>query len=280
MENIKNTFIHIGYPKAASTFLEKYYDLHPEINCQRIGIPTNGKDLVINNPDDKNISVLVNEKIADGIVFNDSGELWFKERFNPDSWNDISNTLEFNPLRVASDVHNAYPDVKILIILREQISWLISAYKYFLPRLPVGRRSFTDFCSTPRGIIFLRNAHYDLTVNAYNHVFGINSVKVLRFEELKKNPGSFTEKLCQFLEVQYLPSQKEEENKGSSMNVTLLRSKFGWLDQLPASCKKAGRDLINRMPQIRHQVLSDNERRLLSAQYMESNRKLKMLINK
>ena len=77
-----------------------------------------------------------------------------------------------DPDEAASRLHAAYPNAKVLMVIREQAEWLNSAYKYSINELPAGQRSFADYCETPYGNVLLQAGHYDETIRAYIDIFG------------------------------------------------------------------------------------------------------------
>jgi hypothetical protein len=110
---------------------------------------------------------------------------------------------------------------KILLLIREQADWLQSVYKYVMSQLPGNRRSFTEYCATPSGIVLLQAGLFDQTIRAYVDVFGSGRVCVLRFENIVAAPRRFATELCAFIGVseRSIPQTRENETHSQIARV-------------------------------------------------------------
>jgi len=273
--------VHIGFPKAASTFLQGFFDDHDEVDFCHVNLKALGSDgtvcedfgSVTNNRNLK-VRLISNEKIAEAIIVTGEIRVWNKNRFTPGAWKTVEPHIRFDPAETARRVKSGFRADKIIIVLREQSSWLTSAYKFFLPRIPSNRRSFKDFLQTPRGILYGKMAQYHETVDAYVDVFGAENVCVLSFEDLVENRSFFEETVCDFLAISPVPMPLHVANKGSSDAVASLRAGFPILDRMPPILKRYGKTLINALPSISSPILDERQTLKIKDQFALSNKKL------
>lgn len=62
---VRSPVVYIGYPKAASTYMESYFSAHPDVQVvhtrvPNFDVPTGALDI----PDDGAVRVCINEQIA------------------------------------------------------------------------------------------------------------------------------------------------------------------------------------------------------------------------
>lgn len=171
----KIKFIHIGFPKCGSTFLQaEVFDRIKGINAITVG----GKNCVfpwffpyITNCRDPYYD---QEKVNKGLT-----EI-------PQDINGISNEgfTSFNsPSIVAERLKNTFgKDVKILIVLRNQKSILLSHY---LHDIKIGYAlNFNRWLQKLKKSYRYDFFKFSYTIETYNKVFGKKNVKVVLFEEL------------------------------------------------------------------------------------------------
>ena len=131
----------------------------------------------------------------------------------PGAWDRVKNDIIVDPAEAASRLHKVHSQAKILILIREQSDWLQSVYKYVMSQLPWNCRTFSDYCTTPSGIVLLHAGHFDRTISAYIDLFGSKRIRVLRFEDIAAAPNRFVSELCSFVGIseQPLPGRRENE---------------------------------------------------------------------
>jgi len=121
--------------------------------------------------------------------------------------------------RNAQRLKEVFGDVKIIYVIREQISMLGSIYSQYLKM--GGTRSFNDWFLDPiecKGII--ERLKYDKNIAMYQEVFGKENIKVLLFEELRANKNSFLTKLYSFIGCQDTSFQPIESKKEVNTSLT------------------------------------------------------------
>lgn len=276
--------VYVGYPKAASTFIEYYLAAHGDVTVDRDALrPLYGASMNAfeRGPQLANrgrIHVSINEKVAESVIFVGDHPRWRQEMFTPGAWEIVRPHIRIDPHEAATRMKNAYPGAKALLVIREQTDWLHSAYRYFLPRMPAGRRSFADFCATPRGIVYLEAGHYDITIAAYADAFGAGNLKVLRFEDLVRTPEQFASDLAKFIGLDGRPLPKAKANEGSTVRAAMIRKKFPIVDALPPGVRRFGGKLVSLLPGKTRTLLTAAEVQLLKSAYVLSNERTKNLI--
>ena len=280
----QSSVLHIGYPKAASTFLQQYLDAHPEVSLQIVGIAPMVDLVAPHSPPSiladgsPSVRVYSNEKIAESLIITGNRCVWRKHRFTPGAWDIVDPHVSISPLETARRFKQWLNPERILILIRNQVEWLQSSYKYFLPRLPPRQRTFADFCATPLGRVYLMAGHVDHLVEAYQTVFGRSSVSVIRVEEFATNPTMAASSLCRFLGVHTQPFPTGKANEGSKNNVAAIHARFPIIERAPAFVRKAGRAVVSRLIADRPTIFSRNEIEQIQARYRESNRRVNALL--
>ena len=224
------------------------------------------------------IHVSVNEKVAESVIYVGDHAAWRREMFKPNGWDLVRPHIRIDSREAAERIKGAYSKAKVLIVIRDQADWLHSAYRYFMPRLQAGRRSFADFCATPRGIVYLQAGHYDVTIAAYIDTFGPDRVKVLRFEDLVRAPERFASDLGAFVGLDAGPLPATKANEGSAVRAAMVRKYFPFVDAMPAGVRKFGGRLISMVPGRTRTLLSESEIQMIRGVYALSNERTAKLI--
>ena len=265
------TIFHIGFPKSASTTLQKQlFDKHSQINF--MGIYPTGN--IGQDSKEKNIEThyLKNNSLQEfhncltnleGIeyhfsdvnkYFEDIQALLSDKKVNIFSNERFSSVLFAHKDRAqkAQNIKQFFPDAKIVIIIRNQIDIIKSQYRDhpFDPRnLYSNQKSVTidewierDFKNYD--ISFLKSIEYYKIVRYYSELFGKEKVGVFLFEELVKDLESFSTKLSKFLNIDEKETLKllnsKHENDGVSQNLNSYRKfKSNISNLVPKSIKNS-----------------------------------------
>jgi len=195
--------IHVGYPKAASTWLQQVLFKNKDAGfLAPWGMRSNGaitqlavKDKFLSESAQRVFHKGLQEAVKSSLVPVLSHE-----------------NMSGNPARnqywgkeVANRIHAIFPEALILIVIREQKSILRSWYKYHIKC--GGKRSLDQFINAKtvmsEGKIFrlLEHFEYDLLIGYYQSIFGLNNVLVLPFELLKISKESFVKKIFGFADL-------------------------------------------------------------------------------
>lgn len=187
--NNPNTLIHIGYPKAASTLLQHYFSIHPnilysgdllshyklsgEIQIPPITHEANQTHLVVS---EEQLSVWQGNLDIVGVKFRDY---------------DIAAQQQ----KTARQLHIRFPEAKILIVTRGFAGAIQSMYSQYVS---VGGILKFEAFEKQFGGILASFYNYSFVVNTYRSVFGSGNVLVLPFEMLKHNPKELMHRINRF----------------------------------------------------------------------------------
>lgn len=277
--------LYIGYPKAASVFIGKFLESHPEVMLEhhRIALlllprstpdhfPSAGK------PRRGQVYVSRHEGFAESLCVTGDLENWHRYKYVPGAWDRVKNDILVDPGEAASRLFKAHPDGKVLMVIREQADWLNSIYKYSINELPGNQRSFSHYCATPYGAVLLQAGHFDRAIQAYVDAFGSDRVCVLRYEDIIEAPARFAARLCAFIGISEQPLPQRRENESHAQIARLLRL-FPIIGRLPRAVKDALKPRAARvLPGARGLLLSPSEVRILRSIYVLSNQNTEKLI--
>lgn len=216
----KAPLIHIGYHKTASTWLQA--NLFNNYGFKRY-FPQSAimQKIVLPNALDFNAGQL--RAYYDSLVDDDYVSVISNERLsgNPHSGG-------YDSKELADRLYASFPEAKVLIVIREQVSAILSSYIQYI-RVG-GPCSIDDYLEpTTRNIPILplfnfEHFNYLRLVHYYHSLFGKDNVLVLPFELFQKSPVDFCSKITSFA---CLPEIKELNNiEISNKRISTLSSIF------------------------------------------------------
>jgi len=284
MDRRKPDLIFIGPYKSGSEYLRAYFDQHPEIvwtrqaqffladaNRMRMseypeGVPAEAE---------KKYFIDMFEGVAIGYIFREAKN-WPVTGFQP--FRPLSDEVLIpDQMAVAARIHAAAPDAKILMCLRNQVDWLRSSYLHHIYFLAPKDRTFSQFLNTLEGKCAMDAGHYDRIVQAYATVFGREQVHVMLIEEVASDEEKTLRRLCDFMELPYVPypAEQKKQNSGKGLlagNAISRLSRLGLSDSRLRGLGRIVRPLIPWLkPFITYDVINTTERRVLGAVYAASN---------
>mgnify|MGYP005842726797 CR=1 FL=1 len=218
--------VHIGYHKTATSWLQNVIFDDPACGYQSIlSFPEIQDLLVLPNALDfdkdyarHEISKHIQSVGQEGMV-----PVITSERLsgNPHSGG-------YDSLELAFRLHATLPHSKVLIVIREQTSMILSSYKQHI-RMG-GRCSLRGYLKQARfaGRIPLfqyKHFEYDRLLGAYLRLFGDSKVLIIPHELLVLNPDAFITKLNEFSESKggENPAASRRSNVGLSMLSTGMK---------------------------------------------------------
>jgi hypothetical protein len=211
---VKQVFIHVGYPKCASTYLQK--TVFPKLgNFSNMAFaPRDEKYYPLRNDFDPAEFLRIVEK---NIINRDAAkehlilscEDWvellaeeFQEVLFEFSGLDRA-AYRFSNEQISRNLKAAYPEAQILFVLRDPVSYVVSRYK-MLYRGAKTSKPITAFLERP-------TEGYDQALQHYRELFGTDRVRVLPFELIRSNPAEFVTQITTWVDPDAQISASEEK---------------------------------------------------------------------
>ncbi len=179
-----NVLLHVGFPKAGSTFLQNWFNEHPEIYFQPKYV-AQGFYNAWKLADD----VQHNEKVWENFVLTcEDLMLWQGRPF----WYGLTGTEQYDyrsfQNRMCETLHGLFPKAKVLMITRGYSTIFSSIYAQYISM--GGTLSCEEMMKTHEEM-FSTFLDYNYAINLYREKFGHENVIVLPYELLKENPLKF-----------------------------------------------------------------------------------------
>lgn len=187
---MNNILLHIGYPKAGSSFLGDWFHKHPDIIFRdfSIGGFYNTHQLMeaaLNKVDDANKIRIVRDM-----------------RFtapNTENFKNI-NEIETAQKNIAYTLHSLFPNAKVLIVTRGYESVIKANYSQYIKE--GGIFSFNKLIEKHKNSKWLPY-NYSYIIDLYSKLFDKKNILILPFEMLKKEPNNFLIKIESFLKINH-----------------------------------------------------------------------------
>lgn len=327
-------FVHIGYPKTGSSFLKSVLVHHPQVICngkfgffnvkeqfdkgtewyfEHFSPENNGGNFnfredhlspfqgidderldELRSTTDVKATVDSTEALSTGFTVETVEDWHSKHRLPDDRAKNVVG--DYNQKKIIERIHQTTPDAKIIVVIREQLSWHRSFYaetvRGRVDRDTGGRRwSFSDYLNSEfPGQYNIKAAKYHDVVRQYQDCFGKENVKLLFFEEFKRNKINFLNNLYTFLGVEsFLPDDTEKKVNRRLQNVNLQLVNF--LDRatggnagkvrklLPESLKSQLLTFFETIvPNQTADVVTESDKSRLRNLYRENNQQLADLV--
>jgi len=267
-------FIHTGYAKAGSTFLQE------RLFAPQTGIQYLGKTRA-DYPD-----WLIRWHYWDDFEFErQRSEL--REKLDSLRRSDRPNLISSEVFSMhgggaAAQAHRIRaiaPDASIILVLRDPIDRMLSYYKHlvqhdglYLPFAECLDWQRTPFVFYKRKPVYLPDYFYDELVALYERLFD-GRVIVLKFEELLTAPGSFCGKLGEFISVPLatealraqLPRRENASVAAEEIARIRLRNATAGLSQLSPDSRQS---IAGHEPQVTDSILMTDSLRRQLVQYL------------
>lgn len=219
-------FVHVGFHKTGSTYLQK--EFFPEID-----------NLIIIN----NVNKEIDMWFYDNFIKVDSFS--FKKKIFLKKFREITKNFNINGVLGISEenlsgeiytglearelmyrIHNVFGNVKILIVIRNQLDCILSIYSNYI--LHEGTRKLKDWLysqDTNFGKIF-NKLKYSYLIENYKKLFGEDNVKIILAEDLM---GDEMYQFFENLNLQVPKIRKVRVNQGRSIFVNSLFTYINFL---------------------------------------------------
>lgn len=214
-------FIHVGYPKCASSTLNEHlFAKHSDINDLQGKVKDVSTDLE---------RFYHNLVLLDSVGYRHSdNKQLFEEKVKPTYLNsqpvqmfaqaNLTASWHGDLLVKAERLNEVLPSAKVMIMIRNQHDFLRSLYKHYvkkcirrkttcIPLQPHATSELLSFEDWLQAIVdnresgILDGIQYGTLVDIYANLFGAQNVGVFLFEELAENVESFSEKISSFLGI-------------------------------------------------------------------------------
>jgi hypothetical protein len=181
MQQDQDIYFHLGYPKVASTFLQK--EIFPNLK---------------------------------GIKFHKKHRFNSYKQLDPDNLREthmFSSEKDYNIEEAADDILTRFPQAKIILILRRHDQWILSRYKYYIRKH--GGKEFHEFfdLEEDKGLWKREDLFYRKKID-YLKTHTQNPPLIMTLDLLQKDPDRFFKKI-----EEYTGSKiGEKANKGNVVN--------------------------------------------------------------
>ena len=205
------TRIHVGFPKAGSTFLQQYFSAHPSVAYSREELShyreTGILDLKPTDDNSDKIRVISGEQLS----------IWAggrsKDGLEPYSMDYDIRSHQHN---VAIRLKELFPDSKILIVVRSPQSLVKSLYSQYLTT--AGFTGLKRFLEESGELIF-KLYDYSYIISMYQDLFGSGNVLVLPYELLRKDHAEFLRVIEKFFDLPSFEFRSDLVNRSIPRNV-------------------------------------------------------------
>tara|TARA_B100000886_G_C20414474_1_gene488633 strand:+ start:87 stop:1070 length:984 start_codon:yes stop_codon:yes gene_type:complete len=220
---MKKLFIHVGYPKTATTSLQNYlFDGHDEIGYLNKDLKSTSiiKQILYSreNAIERNKAQIYFElkKVVDNyqnyetMVFSNesllSMSMFFRTEPKPMVFIEDVNSIARKLHKVFCE-SGLFEEVKIIIAIRRQEDLIKSIYaqvynRYFKKfKQTSSFKNFISYSLLHKENFVLDALHFENVIFQYEQIFGCRNIGVFVFEDLKLNQRAFITNLSRFLNV-------------------------------------------------------------------------------
>jgi hypothetical protein len=204
-------YIHVGYPKAASTSLqENLFPCHPEIqdlSIRKIQTNQNFNDELFNLKWFYKLLTYINE--IEYYYYNNHSQLkQIKHLFKKDKVlisnenfliQDIDNAI------IAERLSDLFPKAKIIFIIRNQFDIILSLANFLSIK---DLNNWINRAQQSKSRKLLSTFNYMATISYYEQLFGKNNVGVFLFEDLTQSLNQFAKEISDFMNIDYSITQE------------------------------------------------------------------------
>lgn len=201
---MKEIYIHVGYPKCASTFLQ--WNVFPHMDLHLIA-----------NRMDKKYMPTARHTISLSELHEGKNLISCEQM--------VGSILKYdhytNGNEIADRIKHIYPDAKIILVERNQNDWLKSIYQQFMVDSYKMRfaKNYKDWYDNHLN-------HNILNFKGYRKKLQetFDDVLVLDFENLKKDNDEFIQEICNFINIPFPDYDKKiEKSRLSERHYSLIK---------------------------------------------------------
>ena len=206
-----NLLIHIGYHKTGSTWLQNELFISENNVFEPLSLKTagrsalswdfiKGQDGYLLSPFDSNKEVIK----ASVLQILKQRRDRFSKVFvlSSERLSGQPSAGGFDASIIANRLCDIFPKAKILIVIREQRSYILSLYFQYLSKVSAGVLSLKRYLNIPYDRIPFfspNNLNYKLLIEHYYELFGKENILVLPYELFKSDPRDYINKIGFFV---------------------------------------------------------------------------------
>lgn len=218
----KNTVIHIGGMRTASTFLQNIFANHSQINLNLKSRFFSYDPYFYERNDYLNW-------LSDSckVINIDSDENYSLSRFKSilldrktTSLKSELDVISHDQIKMANRLKLIYPDAKVIMVIREQKKWIQSVYKHDIQHFGLDS-NFSDFLESELGNSYIDAGDYFQIYSLYANLLGKANVKLFLFEHLQEDPYQFLKALFNFIGLDYDDMERIERKNVNYSNATI-----------------------------------------------------------
>ncbi len=191
---MSKTLIHIGYPKAGSTFLQNWFSAHPNIGFKHNALAgfDNIKEMCEftckNEPSYLKYFAISSEMLS----------VWFK--LDGVGINPMLFDIKQYQKKICLLLKQILPDSKLLVVTRGYEETLKSFYSEYIKY--GGHYYFDDYLNV-FGAMFEEYLDYNYIIRLYEENFQKHNMLVIPFEMLREDPLKFIQQIETFLDLEH-----------------------------------------------------------------------------
>ncbi len=238
----QSLYIHIGYPKTGTTYLQKYFS---SVHSEKINYIGQRKIWDTLHKICYQDEFSYSEQVAYTEI-----SLHLKDTINIISFESLVGNVfhkQVNAKLIADRIKSLFPQAKIIITIRNQKKWLYSIYKQYIHEGgTISLNSFFNYDETGFNSSWelddqrfnVNCFSYDKLINYYKSIFGFDNVKVLLFEEFLTDKKVYINRLNQFLKL---------NNDNYELSNEIANKGYGkWQIRIAQSCNRFLYSHLNR----------------------------------
>ncbi len=206
--------LHVGYPKTGSTFLQRWFEAHPQLAYVEGGI-AGFRDVYSIARDNAVANDRPLYRVTSAEVFTapipDAGKavIEYKSVFNV--------RMATAQLQVCSTLASLFANATVLIVTRGFRSMILSTLsQYARTGGDVDLLQMVRTAHEQRDQRFLQSWDYDTLVAAYRSAFRADNVFVVPYELLRDDAGEFIRTISARLGINPVPAEPERVNESLS----------------------------------------------------------------
>lgn len=243
---MNNVLIHIGYHKTGTTWLQQEVFsktssvFEPLSLNEKDGHSSLARDFIwgndgyLLNPFDLNENSIYSHLKEIKTKKGNSDKIYV---MTDERLSGSPHSSGFNSSVISKRIKNIFPKGKILIVIREQNSWLLSNYFQYLTA--GGTHSLKKYLNTKydgkRPGFSPNHVFYHYLIQDYQNKFGKENVLVLPYELFRSEKSIFLEKISEFINKKIVIDNKAFENVRNKNSNYYLNYKLRFLNRFVRS---------------------------------------------